>query len=120
MIIVLKGERPVSWNRLNARLHWTKRKELVDRAHMIVLAAILDQHPDVEPFNTRVRITVRSYFKNRPTDPDNICDKLYIDGLRGRVIHDDTMQYVAGVTTESYIDKDNPRLEIELTEVNDE
>jgi hypothetical protein len=117
MIITLEGERPRTWNSFYSGKHWAKRKEYADRTHAIVLAAILEQHPNVEPFNERVRITVRSYFENRPQDPCNITAKIYIDGLHGRIIHDDTMEYVASVTTESHIDKDNPRIEIEIKEV---
>ena len=40
-------------------------------------------------------------YQKRMIDPDNICAKLYIDGLKCLVIEDDTPEYVIRVTTES-------------------
>lgn len=114
MIIVLDGERPVSWNTMYSGAHWGKRKDRADSAHAAVHYALSILEEPVKLFDGRVHITVRAYFKHRPLDPCNITAKLYIDGLHKIVIEDDTMEYVASVTTESHIDKDNPRVEMEI------
>ena len=64
-----------------------------------------------------VAITITAYFKGRQLDPDNIASKFYIDGLKGWLITDDTPKYVDSVTTRSRVDKLNPRIEIELKEI---
>ena len=120
MKIVLEGERPISWNKMYSGMHWTKRKEEADRVHQLVWATLYQfddmpyQHSDFMK-DGRVDIIVTAYFKNRPLDPDNICSKLYIDGLVGNVIEDDTREFVRRVSTQSEVDKENPRVEIDVT-----
>ena len=119
MKIVLEGERPISWNKFYAGMHWSVRKDEADRVHQLVWATLheFDDMPYEYSnfmFTERVDIHVTVYFKNRPQDPDNICSKLYIDGLIGNAIENDTRQFVRKVTVQSEIDKDNPRLEIEI------
>ena len=113
MKIILDGERPWSWNKMYAGVHWSKRKAEADRIHALVYYSINCK----EGYLERVDIRVTAYFKNRPLDPDNITSKFYIDGLVGNVIEDDTREFVRRVTTQSEIDKENPRVEIEITEV---
>lgn len=117
MLIILEEERPISWNKIYAGMHWTARKTLVDTVHLLVRAAISNQiGTDITPYESRVRITIRAFFNKYPLDPCNIPAKIYIDGLLGVIIKDDSIKYVAGVTTESHKDKDRPRVEIEITE----
>lgn len=115
--IVLPGERPVSWNSLYASRHWAVRKAAADNAHAAVMAAC--SVPPVEPFAAlRVDILVYALFDKRPYDSDNIPAKLYIDGLRAAgVLDNDTIRYVRYVATCAAIDADNPRVEIEIREV---
>lgn len=117
MVIVLKGERPITWNKFYAGKHWGVRRTLADEIHLRVQYAVLEQFPGVTPFERRVHITMRAYFDMRPLDCCNLPAKLYIDGLHGRVITDDSPKYVASVTTESLVDKENPRVEIEIKEI---
>ena len=123
MKIILKGERPWSWNKMYSGVHWSKRKEEADRVHELVWAAIRGESwfpawkDMVESgWCGRVDIHITAYFKNRPQDPDNICSKMYIDGLIGNVIEGDTREFVRKVTVQSEVDKDNPRVEIEVLE----
>jgi len=121
MKIVLQGERPISWNEMYSGMHWSKRKEEADRVHQFVRFEIINQKlkyeaKDYLTYGEKVDIHITAYFKNRPQDPDNICSKMYIDGLIGNVIQDDTREFVRKVTVQSEIDKDNPRVEIEITE----
>jgi len=113
LLIVLDGERPPSWNKIYSAGHWSKRKKIVDPIHEAVWYAI---PAGTRPFKRRVDITVRAYFRSKALDSDNIPAKLYIDGLRGRVIVDDDRRYVRAVTTQSMRDKQRPRVEIEITE----
>ena len=111
MKIVLEGERPMSWNKFYSGMHWSARATEADRVHHIVWGAT-----PLSIFENRVDIHVTAFFKNRPQDPDNLCSKLYIDGLIGRVIENDTRQFVRKVTVQSEIDRENPRVEIEINE----
>lgn len=114
MKIVIPNERPLSLNKFYAGIHWTKRKKEADRVHKLVRA--------FTPKNTtiiakRVDILITAYFKDRPLDASNIFLKIYEDGLKGVVIADDSRAYVRCIGGRSEIDKFNPRVEIELIEV---
>lgn len=65
------------------------------------------------PFSGAVTITITAHFKNKPVDCDNVCAKLYIDPLKGRIIYDDTPEYVSSVTLVSVVDGKN-WVEIEI------
>lgn len=129
MKIVLENERPISWNKFYGGMHWSVRQAEAQRVHLKVMwelqcmahlpSDMMLYKMDCSPFlfSKRVDIHITAYFKNRPQDPDNICSKLYIDGLIGNVIENDTRQFVRKVTVQSEIDRENPRVEIEITEV---
>lgn len=114
MKIVIPDERGPSWNDFYAGGHWSKRKGAKDRARQLVRAHL---DPTVAPFDCIVDIFITVYFKNKPQDSDNICDKILIDGLRPWVIKDDDRRYVRWACTCSMVDKENPRIEIEVTPV---
>lgn len=114
MIIILLKERPVSWNTFYAGRHWIVRKQEALRVHLLLKAHTLRV---TEKFKGRVSIVMTVYFKDHPIDPDNIVSKLYIDGLKDRVIVDDTYEWVDSVTTRVRVDKENPRVEIEVSEL---
>jgi len=111
MMITLAGERPKSLNQYWAGMHWTKRKKEADRVHQLVLRSV--PH-DAVMFNSPVFIVIHAYFKNRPFDADNIVAKPYIDALKGRLLREDDKRFVRGVMLYPYVDKENPRLEIEI------
>lgn len=52
-----------------------------------------------------VHIQILATMKNKPLDPDNVCAKLYIDGLVGHVLKDDNYKNVLSVTTASRLGK---------------
>ncbi len=122
MKFVLEGERPISWNKFYSGMHWAVRKDEADKVHWLMEVEILNMAYDgyVEVAQERVDIHITAYFDKRPLDPDNICAKLYVDGLVPNIIENDTRQYVRKVTVQSEIDRDNPRVEIELKEVQDD
>jgi hypothetical protein len=108
--IILSGERPKSWNVLK-RLHWAKWQNEVDRCKWLILEAIRPSAPINEP----VDITVTVYYAGRPHDASNVPAKLYEDGLvAAGILHDDAPRYVRSMTTKPRIDKNHPRVEIEI------
>ena len=120
MKIILEGERPWSWNKMYAGVHWSERKEEADRVHQLVFYEYLklrDDQDQLPEMLDRVDIHITAYFKNRPLDPDNVVSKFYIDGLIGNIIEDDTRKFVRKVSVQSEVDKENPRVEIEINEI---
>ena len=116
--LTLLGEKPISWNKMYTGQHWSKRNAEAARVHLAVRAAL---DPNAAIFNTPVSITVRAYFKDKrgQLDASNIAAKLYEDGLIGWLITDDKPEYVRSMTTVSLLDRQSPRLEIEIKEVLD-
>lgn len=116
MKLVLPGERPVSWNKFYAGMHWSERRAIVEGARWAVKAA-LSQNGHIPPFEEPVHIIITSYFKGRMLDVDNITSKIYIDALvHEGVLHDDTPRYVDSVTTRSRKDNEQPRVVIDITQ----
>ena len=96
MRIFIKDYKVPSWNTLYAGMHWSKRKEMADIAHMVVLEAVGGKQ---DPFPRPVTIKIEAHMK-RPIDPDNVCAKLLIDGLKhAGIVKDDTHEYISSVTT---------------------
>jgi Holliday junction resolvase RusA-like endonuclease len=114
VLVVLEGERCVSWNTYYAGAHWSARTRETNRVKMTVRAHLTGNET---PFDCPVNIIVTAYFKDHPQDPDNIAAKLYLDALKGWLLYDDDRRYVTSVTTMSKVDKDNPRVEILVTPV---
>ena len=114
MRLTIPDHRPVSWNRLYSQQHWTKRKALADEVHLLTLAAI---PPDAEMVKGPVWIFITAH-NRKPLDPDNICAKLYVDALKGRVIADDDPRYVRGVALRS--ETGDPKVEIVIQETYEE
>lgn len=110
LLIVLPGERPKSLNDYYSGQHWRARKKEADRVHELVRSYLDGQCLYSEP----VSIRVTAYFGSHPQDASNIMAKLYEDALIDWVIVDDGPKHVRSVTTESRIDKDNPRVEIRV------
>lgn len=107
--IVLPGERPTSWNKYYSGAHWSERRDEVNRVRQVVRAALTGNE---EPYPFAVKIEITAYYDNHPLDCDNLAAKLYIDALKGWLLRDDTPQCVRSVTTASFVDKANPRVEI--------
>ena len=72
------------------------------------------------PAYNRVDITITWYEPDRRRDPDNITagQKFILDGLvAGGVIKDDSQRYVNSISHQFEVDRENPRVEIEVQEV---
>lgn len=67
-------------------------------------------------------IFFRWYEKNNRRDLDNIAfaKKYILDALvEAKVLEDDNQEYIEGFVDEFYVDKDNPRIEVELEGLNE-
>jgi hypothetical protein len=121
VVIVLDGERPLSWNGMYAGKHFSKRSKMANLAHMLVRRAIPD---GFIPFSKVVDIHITAEMKHPVMDSDNVVAKVMIDGLKPDkddshqpfVIRDDDPRWVRRVTTEAVKAKDN-RVTIRVTEV---
>lgn len=75
----------------------------------------------LKPIEGRVRATFIWYEPNRKRDPDNVSSacKFIFDALQeAGIIKGDSQRYVAWpIVHEGFIDKDNPRVEVLLKEV---
>jgi len=81
-----------------------------------VIARALKGHK----YTGRVRLDFRWYEPNRKRDLDNICfaKKFILDALVSNgVIESDGWRGVEGFTDKFFIDKDRPRIEIDIEEV---
>jgi len=116
--IVLQDAAPVNWNPTYAGQHWSKRVEHADRVRIEVMAALHELAIWPEPFTGPVHIIVAAYKSGRKMDADNVGAKWYVDALKmNGLIADDNPDCVWAVTTISRVDRDNPRIEIDVMEV---
>ncbi len=118
--IILYKVTPPSWNKFYSGMHWSKRKAIAEWFHQFVWVACKQQKiPKIKTNSRSLSICTTCYFKSRSEvlDPDNICDKLIIDGLKGIVIEDDDYKHIKYVTTESWVDRENPRTEVVISHV---
>ncbi len=72
------------------------------------------------PAYNRVDITITWHEPNRRRDPDNITggQKFILDGLvAGGAIKDDSQRYINSIAHRFEVDRENPRVEIEVQEV---
>ena len=68
----------------------------------------------------RVKLAFRWYEPNRKRDLDNICfaKKFILDALvASGIIEADSWRCVVGFTDEFFMDKENPRIEVDIYEV---
>lgn len=73
----------------------------------------------VKPLEGKVRLAFRWYEPNRKRDLDNICfaKKFILDALvASGTIEADGWRCVAGFTDEFFIDKERPRIEVDICE----
>ena len=70
-----------------------------------------------------VNISIRWYERNERRDPDNVefAVKFILDSLRETgIIPNDTRQYIRHIAHDVYTDRKNPRIEVELKEIEDD
>lgn len=94
--------------------------QMKNRAEMYILAYIRKQN--IGLFFGRVKLNFRWYEENRKRDLDNICfaKKFILDALvASGTIEADGWRCVVGFTDEFYIDKVNPRIEVDICKYED-
>lgn len=97
--------------------NYNEYRKTKEKWHRLVLAAILES--EAKPKNPLEKAIVKiTYFfpDNRRRDLDNYSGKMLLDPLvKEGVIVDDSFQHIK-LLLEAYVDKGNPRTEIEITE----
>lgn len=113
--LVLEGERPPSWNNLWSG-KWRKDERSTEKTRMhFVVKAALSYNPPPEITDYPVFLLFRVYEAKRAIDYDNYILKGYTDTLvECGVLKDDNPKYVRGGMVVTYVDKNNPRVEIEI------
>lgn len=101
------------FNSLYAGKHWSKRRQDAQFWHALTLSAVNNLHlRRLEQFDKPVSIT---YKFNDHMDVSNhgyLC-KLIEDGLKGKVIQDDSQKYVKSMTVQMHSE---PYIEVTITE----
>ena len=86
-------------NRFYAGVHWSKRKEAADYWHLLTVAAMNKADVRKKPFKHPVVISM--WFNDRLDCTNHAMMVKFIeDGMKGRLIEDDSRPYVKG--TEVY------------------
>lgn len=95
---------------------WEYQKE-----KKLIHQAIRMQTIGINPRITKCKMKITYYFKDkRKHDPSNY-DKMLLDGLvEANIIEDDNYDVIKEFTTIGKVDRGNPRVEIEIEEVNNE
>ena len=116
--LVIPRKPPPTGNRLS-RLHWTKKREIKKLwQDEVAIAAILAGKPRLQ----RAKVQIVLYYRViRRRDSDNLmggAGKFLLDGLRyAGVIPDDDQLTIEVCEPKVVIDRERPRVEIELTEL---
>lgn len=93
--------------------------EMKKKAERIITYYIKQQLKDVS-IKGKARLAFRWYEANKRRDLDNICfaKKFILDALvSNEVIFADSWKGVVGFTDEFFVDKTNPRIEVDIEEV---
>ena len=88
----------------------------------LVTGTILEQLGGVT-FEGPVELNLRWYEQNKRRDPDNICfaKKFILDALvRNGIIQTDNWDGVKRFVDDFYIDKENPRIEVDIKGVDED
>lgn len=102
----LINQKAISWNKLYSCKHWTARKALVDEWHEIVIYELVKEGYRMRYFDKTVDISIIAHCR-KPIDPDNICAKIIIDPLKGRLFKDDSCKYINSITLKTIKDKND-------------
>ena len=100
----------------------TKGNAMKQEYQRKVVSAVRSQLRGIH-INKPVKIYYTFYEKNRKRDLDNIsafAHKVIQDGLvKGGLLANDGWKNIVGFSDDFYVDKDNPRIEILIREVDD-
>ncbi len=117
MRLTIKGELCdlntfIRYNRSNKFTGAKIKKEETERVYYECRGKRVNEYP--------VHIEFNWYSKNERKDIDNVAfsKKFVLDGLvLAKVIENDSRKFVVSFTDKFFIDKNNPRVEIEITHV---
>jgi Holliday junction resolvase RusA-like endonuclease len=117
--LVIHGSLPKLNETIRAtKSHWS-RYAAEKRKHTEAVAwAALEAK--LRPVTAPVEITFAWFSKNRRADPDNIryAAKHILDGLQvAKILPNDNQQWIRGFCDTFDVDKNNPRVEVTLSEV---
>lgn len=99
MKIIFPYYKAISWNKFYNSRHWAIKQRIADDAHNHVMVALAGM--EYEMIDYPVDILTIAHLV-RKIDADNVCDKILIDGLKGKVLKDDSRKYVHKVSTVCY------------------
>ena len=103
---------------LACRSHRQAGAKMKKDAERLISVYILQQLKGVA-FKNPVRLSFRWYEPNRKRDLDNVCfaKKFILDALVSNgIIVADGWKGVVGFTDQFFVDKENPRIEVEIEE----
>lgn len=117
--LIFPEDRAISGNDIwSGKVGRWDRAEIARNVHVVVKAAV--NETVVPVFEYPVLLIFRVYEGKRMRDWSNYQIKAHEDGLvRAGVLPDDNRKYVRGGMILTYVDKDNPRLEVEVWDVVD-
>lgn len=116
----IEGELPALNEIIGAsKTHWSAYKHERDKA--MFRARTFIRLARLRPMETRIRFTAMYWCPDRRKDPDNIsafARKTVLDALQAEgILPNDGHRQIAGFCETFFVDKDRPRIEIELCEV---
>jgi len=115
MKITIPNHKAISWNKLYSSPHWKVRSKLAKEIHALIWGYCFDGNSRRHKVDKKVDVSITAYYKDkRRHDSDNICAKLYIDGLK-ELLKDDDTRYVGRVTTEAKIGQKEDKVVICLS-----
>ena len=119
--LVIPGELPTMNEIINkAKTHWSEYKKMKDNCNEII--TYMCQQQEI-PFFHAVRLKITYYRKNMMYDPDNLSagKKFILDGLQeAGCIKNDGWKEIKGFQESWEVDKENPRTEVIIKEVEHE
>jgi len=99
--------------------HWAKIKKTKDDFDGEIVLSLLTEYSCVriEPLMKRAKVRIKYYFNDkRQRDKDNYTPKFIMDGLKGRIIKDDSAQKI-DLDWSILYDKNKARTEILVEEI---
>ncbi len=110
---IIIPEIPPSWNQI-MRMHHHQQDAETKKWALLVRAYA--GRRDVPRFTGKVKVKITYYFKDKiKRDPDNYSGKFINDGLvAAGIIEDDSFQHI-DLEIVGGLDKESPRVEIEVT-----
>jgi len=101
-----------------SKRHWSQYAKL--KKELTLSVAVQAMGAGLKPVKRPVEVKFFWYEKNRRRDVDNIAHgaKYILDGLvEGYILQNDTQAYVAQIGHVFDVDKANPRVEVEIQEI---